>query len=135
MGNLIPQELATTAWAFATLKRLDEKLFTSLARAARRRVSEFNSQALANTAWAFATVMQLDQKLLTTLARAAERRVSEFDVQAFANTAWTFATVKQPDQRLHCSMRTAFDFVYMQKWLVQVSHVVPVRALRHGKQR
>ena len=35
-------ELANTTWAFAK-RKLDEKLFTALARAAERRVSEFNA--------------------------------------------------------------------------------------------
>ena len=54
------QSLANTAWAFATLGQLDERLSASLAREAQLRVSEFNAQELANTAWAFATLSQLD---------------------------------------------------------------------------
>ena len=38
------------AWAFATVKQSDEKLFTVLARVAERRVGEFNAQGLAITA-------------------------------------------------------------------------------------
>ena len=49
------QNLANTAWAFATVNRPDDKLFIALARAAAQRGSEFNAQELANTAWAFAT--------------------------------------------------------------------------------
>jgi len=51
-----PQELANTAWAFATVNLVDEKLFRTLAREAERRVSMFNAQELANMAWAFARV-------------------------------------------------------------------------------
>ena len=58
MGNFNPQELANTAWAFATLGQLDAQLFTALARAVERRVGNFNTQNLANAAWAFATVGQ-----------------------------------------------------------------------------
>ena len=58
-----------------------------MARAAERRVREFNAQALANTAWAFATVKHPVEKLLTALARAAEERVREFNAQDLANTA------------------------------------------------
>ena len=65
------QELANTAWAFATVNRPDEKLFTALARAAVQRVSGFKLQELANMAWAFATVKRPDEKLFTVLARAA----------------------------------------------------------------
>ena len=58
MRSCNAQGLANTAWAFATVKRPNEKLFTALARAAKRLVNEFNAQGLANAAWAFATVKQ-----------------------------------------------------------------------------
>ena len=48
------QELANTAWAFATAGRNDALLYATLATAAERRMDNFNVQALANTAWAFA---------------------------------------------------------------------------------
>ena len=69
------QELANAAWALATVKQSDEKLFTVLVRAVERRVGRSNPQDLANTAWAFATVKQLDEKLLLALARASEWQV------------------------------------------------------------
>ena len=50
------QELANTAWAFATVGHKNERLFTALAAAAERRIKDFNSQEVVNTAWAFATV-------------------------------------------------------------------------------
>ena len=46
------QELANTAWAFATVGQKDEQLFKALARMAERRLAKFKAQALANTAWA-----------------------------------------------------------------------------------
>ena len=46
------QELANTAWAFATVGQKDELLFNALARMAERRLDQFNAQDLANTAWA-----------------------------------------------------------------------------------
>ena len=64
----------------------DEKLFTNLARAAERWVSEFKPQELASTAWGFATVKKLVEKLFIALARAAERRVSDHEAQHLANT-------------------------------------------------
>ena len=73
------QDLAKTAWAFATASQSDVQLFAALARAAEQRVSDFNMQDLANTAWAFATVSQSDAQLLAALARAAERCMNESD--------------------------------------------------------
>ena len=40
MSDFNPQDLANTAWAFATLRQLDALLFTALARAAERRVND-----------------------------------------------------------------------------------------------
>ena len=53
VSKLNVQDLANTAWAFATLDHLDKKLFVSLASEAQLHISEFNAQGLANTAWAF----------------------------------------------------------------------------------
>ena len=54
MGNFNPQDLANTAWAFATLGQPG--------------LDDFNRQELANTAWAFATLGQADAQLFTALA-------------------------------------------------------------------
>ena len=56
MGKFKVQELANTAWAFATVDLFDELLFAALARIAKWRVGKFNAQELANMAWAFAMV-------------------------------------------------------------------------------
>ena len=45
------QELANTAWAFATVNRSDEKLLVAMVKAAEQRGSELNSQKLANVTW------------------------------------------------------------------------------------
>ena len=51
VGDFNPQNLANTAWAFATLGQLDAQL----AREAERRVDKI--EQLANTAWPFATLV------------------------------------------------------------------------------
>ena len=71
MGELNLQNLANTAWAFATAGHMDASLFGALATAAQRCMVAFNSQALANTAWAFATARQDDASLFAALATAA----------------------------------------------------------------
>ena len=43
------QDLANTAWAFATWGQSDVKLFAALGRAATWRVGDFDVQGLANT--------------------------------------------------------------------------------------
>ena len=44
------QNLANTAWAFATVGHQDEQLFKALTKMAERRLDEFNAQELANAA-------------------------------------------------------------------------------------
>ena len=46
------QDLANTAWAFATVGQNEELLFNALAKMAERRLDQFNAQGLANMAWA-----------------------------------------------------------------------------------
>ena len=48
------QNIANTAWLFATVKHRDERLFAALTRAVERRLSELKPQELANAAWAVA---------------------------------------------------------------------------------
>ena len=61
LGDFSAQELANTAWAFATVAQQSEQLFKALAKMAGRRLEKLSQQALANTAWAFATVGQRDE--------------------------------------------------------------------------
>ena len=51
VGNFNAQELANTAWTFATVDQSDALIFIALARAAEQRMTNFNPQNLANTAW------------------------------------------------------------------------------------
>ena len=46
---VILQELANSAWAFATVGQKDELLLSALARMAERRLDQFDAQNLANT--------------------------------------------------------------------------------------
>ena len=50
------QQLANTAWAFATVKQSYEKPLTNLARAAERRLSSFNDPEEAKVTLAFANM-------------------------------------------------------------------------------
>ena len=94
-GGLIsfePQNLANTAWAFATAGQRAPVLLDAIAAAAVPRLRDFNPQGLANTAWAFATAGHLAPALLDAIAVAAVPRLREFVPQNLANTAWAFAT-------------------------------------------
>ena len=80
MSEFKPQGLSNTAWAYATVKQLDERLIRALAKAAEQRVNEFDVHGLANTAWALVTVNELDWKLFNAL----ERWASESNEQALS---------------------------------------------------
>ena len=54
LGGFTPQELANTAWAFATAGQRAQLLLDAIAAAAVPRLRDFKPQGLANTAWAFA---------------------------------------------------------------------------------
>ena len=75
MKDFNSQDLANTAWAFATVGHKDERLYSTLAAAAQQRMRDFNSQELANTAWVFVTVGHLvghkEERLFTAWAAAA----------------------------------------------------------------
>ena len=71
MGELSSQELANTAWAFATAGQEDASLFAASATAAQQRMSNFSPQGLCSTAWAFATAGQMDASLFTAFSTAA----------------------------------------------------------------
>ena len=68
MRDFTSQNLANTAWAFATGGRREEQLFTALAVVAERCMRDLTSQELGNTAWAFATVGHKEERLFTALA-------------------------------------------------------------------
>merc|ERR1712216_823143 len=77
------QELANTAWAFATAGQSKASLFRALAKAAEPRVGDFGMQNLINTAWAFATVAQPN-----AWARVAEQWIHVFDAQDLRVALW-----------------------------------------------
>ena len=60
LGAFVPQDLANTAWAFATAGLADAVLFSAPTRGAKQRLGEFNLQDLANTACVFATASGQD---------------------------------------------------------------------------
>ena len=73
-----PQELANTAWAFATAGRAAPTLLDAIAtEAVRRGLRDFNEQELANTAWAFAAADHLAPALFDSDAFVQQLRAAE----------------------------------------------------------
>ena len=99
------QELANTAWAFATARHGDARLWHALAAEVTARASATASgagarglelwkpQELANTAWAFARAERSAPELFEAIAAEAvlPGRLGDFSAQALANMAWAFA--------------------------------------------
>ena len=87
------QNLANTAWAFATAGHASPELFNAIsAEAFRRRLGGFNQQDLSNTVWAFATAGHEATELFNAIsAEAVRRRLGGFNAQDLSNLAWAFA--------------------------------------------
>ncbi|KAJ1628382.1 hypothetical protein T492DRAFT_156827 [Pavlovales sp. CCMP2436] len=100
LGEFKPQELANTAWAFATLGTPAPQLFDAIACKSEQRIGEFEPQGLANTAWAFATLGMPAPELFEAIARESEQRIGSFNPQDLANTAWAFAIAVEGDRGL-----------------------------------
>mmetsp|Transcript_25318 Transcript_25318/g.81901 ORF Transcript_25318/g.81901 Transcript_25318/m.81901 type:complete len:551 (-) Transcript_25318:1772-3424(-) len=100
VGDFNSQEMAITAWAFATASVAAPRLFEAIAAEASARIRQFTPQQLANTAWAFATASVVAPRLLEAIADEAPRRIHEFNSQGLANTAWAFATASVAAPRL-----------------------------------
>ena len=81
------------------MEQWDAQLFLTLARAAERRMGQFDAQGLANTVCAFAKVDRFDEQLFMSVSGVAEQRAGDFNVQKLVNIAWAFAKVAAADSR------------------------------------
>jgi len=95
-SDLSPQDLANTAWAFATAGSATQAPFDAIGNEAAGRVRDFNPQNLSNTAWAFATAGHAAPALFDAIGMESAGRMDEFKPQNLANTAWAFATAGHP---------------------------------------
>jgi len=101
------QDIANTAWAYATVGVDAPQLFSAIATAAQRRLGEFNPQSIANTSWAFATAGADAPRLFAAIADTASSNLSAFNPQNLANTAWAFATAREDAPRLFSAIAIA----------------------------
>jgi len=83
--------LVMAAWAFATARQHDIKLFRGIAQKMVPMVHTANCQELANTAWAFSTAGVQQDRLFAELARKAVHKLGEFKAQELSNMLWSFA--------------------------------------------
>ena len=94
LDDFKPQDLATTAWAFAKMKNKPGWLLLSaLEDRVAATATEFNSQDVAMTLWAFAKIGARPRELvLRALLLRAEAIAANFNAQDIANTLWAVAT-------------------------------------------
>ena len=116
------QELANTAWAFATA---GESSDTGVAhpsfwgiqewplpafprwRAAERRLGQSSARELAKTVWAFTPAGETEVPLFVALARTSECPRGLPGSQELADTAWALATASQHDAPLFAALARA----------------------------
>lgn len=93
IGEFSFRGLVMTAWAFATAKRTDSRLFYAIAMQLTPSLHLANCQELANTAWSFSTAGVHDQFLFDGLASVALPRLREFKPQELSSILWSFASI------------------------------------------
>merc|ERR1719446_1788111 len=94
LSEFNPQNLANTAWAYATAQEVAPALFNAIEQAVPRKLSEFNAQNLADSAWAFARTGRGEKPFFDAVARGAHYRLAEFKVQELATCLWALATAQ-----------------------------------------
>jgi len=97
-GN--PQNVANTAWAFASLGVTAPNLFFHVEKEAERLVENGSPQAVSNTAWAFASLGVTAPNLFSHIEEQAEWLVENGNPQNVANIAWAFAVVGYQSEQL-----------------------------------
>lgn len=85
--------LVMVAWAFATVRLHDPRIFHVIAVELMPQLLSANSQELANTAWAFSTANVHKQELFHMLADVAVPRLVEFKPQELSSILWSFAAI------------------------------------------
>ena len=90
-STALPQALANTLWALATLGwHREDSTLTKLVTAMVQRISTAKPQNLSNTLWAMATLgWHRDDSTLTKLVSAMVQRISSAKPQDLSNTVGT----------------------------------------------
>jgi hypothetical protein len=91
--NFTFRGLVMTAWAFATARLHDPRLFHAIAERLMPSLHEANCQELANTAWSFSTAGVHQDTLFEMLAQASLPRLLEFKPQELSSILWSFASI------------------------------------------
>lgn len=85
--------LVMTAWAFATARHHEPRVFHSIAMQMMPNISTANCQELANTAWSFSVAGINNDQFFQALAREAIPRLPEFKPLELSSILWSFASI------------------------------------------
>jgi hypothetical protein len=107
--SMVPQALANTLWAYATLGRAPEpETWRALETTAAHVAPDMVPQALANTLWAYATLGRAPEpETWEALETAAVRVAPSMVAQDLANTLWAYATLgRAPEPKTWRALET-----------------------------
>ena len=80
-GEFKAQEIANTAWAFATLGQTHLEQFSAVSAEGALCPGRCTAQNIAHSTWAFATFTQQGEELFAVLAAESAQRLNEFSPQ------------------------------------------------------
>ncbi|KAK9811789.1 hypothetical protein WJX72_010082 [[Myrmecia] bisecta] len=90
-----PQTMSNLLWAYATLKRVPDKLLDALTKEVLRQLVAFKPQELSNTVWAYAVLDYYPgEHLMTQLASAIHKQIDAFKAPELSSTLWAFAALR-----------------------------------------
>jgi len=93
-----PRDVATIAWAFATMFEINHSLMVAIFSSAQARISEFGPLDLASLAWSLAAVGWSEPPLLDAISLAVQvgfgASRKRMGAQALSNIVWSFATLR-----------------------------------------
>jgi hypothetical protein len=125
--------LVMTAWAFATARHNDPRLFRMIADWLIVGLDKANCQELANTAWSFATAGVHQEALFQRLAQEAIPRLHEFKPQELSSTLWSFASIGNPADDLYVAAgRAAMGMDLQAQQLANILWAITKMRPRHS---
>jgi hypothetical protein len=121
-----------TAWAFATARHNDARLFNMIADHLLLGLHSANCQELANTAWSFATAGVHQETLFEMLAQASIPRLYAFKPQELSSMLWSFAAIgNQADDLYVAASRVAMGMELQSQQLANILWAITKMRARH----
>jgi hypothetical protein len=110
VANGNQQDIANTAWAFATLGKKSNAWFGAIEKRSDWLVTDGSLQSIANTAWAFATLDHPSPALFSAIEKRSDWLVAHGNPQEISCTAWAFAKLNYPAPALFTAIKNRSDW-------------------------